>query len=73
MNNVYRVKFATKRNSKFLKVQTKVPQDHNPINRYMYMYGSSYRAPGPNKLMSRLSGPGKIGPQDVTGFPLPFF
>ena len=38
-----------------------------------YQCGSSYRAPGPNKLMSRLSGPGKIGPQDLTGFPLPFF
>ena len=28
---------------------------------------------GPVKLMSRLTGPGKIEPQNLTGFPLPFF
>ena len=27
----------------------------------------------PVKLMSRLMGPGKIEPHDLTGFPLPFF
>ena len=27
--------------------------------------------PGPVKLMSRLTGPGKIEPQEFTGFPLP--